>query len=57
MWRRRARSHGDHAVLPGLLAALDLCRRVDMDGQRDGLIREAVDCVEAIEREIKRCRS
>lgn len=38
--------------LPGLRRALHLCKLVDRRQARDGLIREAVDCSEVIQREI-----
>ena len=39
-------------LLPGLRRALRLCRLVDLRQAQDGLIREAVDCSDVIQREI-----
>lgn len=44
----------DRACLLGLRRASLICRLIDVAGQRDGLIREPIDCVEAIDAEIER---
>lgn len=44
----------DRACLLGLRRARTLCRLIDAEQRRDGLLREPVDCAEAIEAEIDR---
>lgn len=41
-------------VLLGLELALTICRRVDRACWEDGLLREPIDCVDAIEAEIRK---
>lgn len=43
------------SLLLGLQAALAICRRVDGAQHADGLLREAVDCCEALEAAIAEC--
>lgn len=44
------------SIKRGLARALEICRGIDADEQRDGLLREPVDCIEAIEAELARVR-
>lgn len=43
------------ALLLGLEAALVICRRIDLAGRHDGMLREPIDCVEALEAAIRTC--